>query len=237
MVYFESAVGNAKERSRYVTLKRTLEPLRPLFADRLVLDFGASHGPGICALLELGARRVVGVEPEPQWVDAGQRLLAASPYGNRAELHHVPDTRRLPFPDGAFDFVLVNAVLEHIAQPRAAYIREIWRVLHHSGHLLVSETPNKYLPKEVHTTQLWFVHWLPSPVARAYAIRRGRYTENGDWTTSGWRGLGYFELVRALESGYELRPERSRLRHRVLSRVGLPASVIDPYPTWILRKV
>jgi SAM-dependent methyltransferase len=233
---FLRCVGDPKERGRYRTLKETLAQHRALFAGRRVLDFGASHGPGICALMELGAAEVVGVEPVAEWVEAGQPILAAGGWGDRVRLLHVPDTRTLPFPDAHFDLVLVNAVLEHIPQPRGAHIREIWRVLRPGGHLLVNETPNKYLPKDVHTTGLWWVPWLPNEAARRYAVRRGRFRADGDWESSGWRGLGYYELVRALGTPYRLLPERSRPRHRLLTRLGLPASLLDPYPTWVLRK-
>ena len=236
MDVFLEQVDDPKERRRYRTLKATLEPLRPLYAGARVLDFGASHGPAVCALLELGAAAVVGVEPDARWVRAGEGILAAAGFGDRARLLHVPDTRRLPFAGEAFDLVLVNAVLEHIPQPRAAWIREIWRVLRPGGHLVVNETPNKYLPRDVHTTGLWLVPWLPRTVARRYAVLRGRYPADGDWATSGWRGLGYRELVAPLAGGFRLVPERARPRHRLLSALGLPASLLDPYPTWILRK-
>jgi ubiquinone/menaquinone biosynthesis C-methylase UbiE len=67
----------------------------------------------------------------------------------------------LPFEDEEFDTVLPNAVLEHIPQPRDARIRDLWRVLKSGGVLIINETPNKYFPKETHTTGLWFNHWLP----------------------------------------------------------------------------
>lgn len=234
--FFLRAVSDPKEQQRYRTLRVTLLSLRSLFAGKRVLDFGASHGPGICALLELGALEAVGVEPNRTWIESGHRLLAQSPYGSAAQLHHVADTRVLPFESESFDVILVNAVLEHIPQPRAPYIREIWRVLSMGGHLIVNETPNKYYPREIHTTGLWLLHWLPSGWARRYAIRRGRYRATDDWASSGWRGLGYFELTRPLGREYKLIPEELRPRHRLLTRLGIPASIFDPYPTWILQK-
>jgi hypothetical protein len=36
--------------------------------------------------------------------------------------------------------------------------------------------------------------------------------------------------------GFTLIPERANRRHRVFTRLGIPASIIDPYPLWILRK-
>lgn len=235
-LFLSYVADDRKEQGRYRTLKQTLEPLAGLFRGRRVLDFGASHGPAIFALLELGAAEVVGVEPGEEWVRIGNGYFETAGFGERAKLFHVADTRRLPMADASFDMVLVNAVLEHIPQPREAYIREIWRVLRPGGHLIVNETPNRYLPKDVHTTGLWFIPWLPSGIAHAYAKARGRYPDDGDWTSSGWRGLGYYELIAPLEGGFSLIPENVRPRHRLLSRLGVPASLLDPYPNWMIRK-
>jgi SAM-dependent methyltransferase len=150
----------------------------------------------------------------------------------------VPETHRLDFPAGHFDVVVANAVIEHIPQPRQEHIREIWRVLRPGGTLFINETPNKYLPWDYHTTGgLWFVPWLPSGVARRYAIWRGRYKPGEDWAHSGWRGLGYYELTRAIPGRFRVEHERSRVRHRVFRKLRLPAGLIDPYPTYVIRKL
>jgi hypothetical protein len=47
--------------------------------------------------------------------------------------------------------------------------------------------------------------------------------------------MSYLELVKPI-SDYRLIPEASRVRHRVLTALGLPASLVDPYPTWILQR-
>lgn len=225
------------ERSRYTTMLATLSGWRGLFVGRRVLDFGASYGTSLVALIRLGAREVVGVEPDLSRVQRGQAFVAAAVPGANASLQYTPDTTTLPFADGSFAFILCNAVLEHIPQPRGNYIRELWRLLARGGHFMINETPNKYFPKERHTTSLWFNHWLPSSLARRRAIRRGRFNpERSDWESSGWRGLGYLELVEHL-SHYAIVPELTRPRHRLFAMLGVPASIIDPYPTWILRKL
>jgi SAM-dependent methyltransferase len=219
-------------RGRYETLRAGLETLREHIEGRRVLDFGCGFGMSLHALIEVGAREAVGVEPVEKWV----RDYAHTFYGQPIEMHHVPDTRALPFDDAEFDTVIANAVFEHIPQPRDAYIAEAWRVLRPGGVLIINETPNKYWPKEDHTTGLWFNHWLPRGVAYRRAIRRGRFDPTrDDWASSGWRGMSYFEMVRAIDN-YELVPETSRLRHRLFSALGIPASIIDPYPLWLLRK-
>lgn len=233
---FKELLQDPSENDRLVTIHEALAPYKPLFEDQTVLDFGASFGTSTVALLDLGARRVVGVEPDRERVERGQELLKASGFGDTVELIYVADTRRMPFDDGAFPFILANAVIEHIPQPRGEFMKEIWRVLAPGGHLVINETPNKYLPLERHTTGLWFNHWLPERTAYRRAIRRGRFKpERDDWRGSGWRGLGYWEMVESLE-GYDLVPERLTPKHKLLNALRLPASLLDPYPTWVLRK-
>ena len=102
---------------------------------------------------------------------------------------------------------------------------------------MINETPNRYFPKEHHTTHLWFNHWLPSSLAYRRALARGRFdSRRTDWDSSGWRGLGYYELVGQL-CDYQVIPERTKPRHRLFAKIGLPPSILDPYPTWILKKV
>jgi 2-polyprenyl-3-methyl-5-hydroxy-6-metoxy-1,4-benzoquinol methylase len=233
---FETLLASDTERWRYKNLLRTLIAWRTLFNGRRVLDFGASWGTSAVALIDAGAAEVVGVEPDLSRIEKGRTLISKAAAKAKITLFHIPDTAALPFSDDEFSFVLTNGVLEHIPQPRDGYIRELWRVVSRGGHLMVTETPNKYWPKDNHTTGLWFNHWLPRETARRRAVRRGRFrATRDDWKSSGWRGLGYGELVRPI-SGYRLVHENSRVRHRVLASIGLPGSLIDPDPIWILRK-
>jgi len=225
------------EQMRYTTLKQTLETFRHLFLNRCVLDFGASYGLSTCALFELGASSVIGVEPDERRVQRGMRIFEELGLANRAVLLHISNTAQLPFADSSFAVVLANAVLEHIPPPRLPFVRELWRVLAPGGHLIINESPNKYLPVDFHTTGgLWFVPWAPSKLARSYAIWRGQFSKEADWSTSGWRGVGYYEITKALGYSYKLIPEDTRLRHRVLTCLGLPASLLDPYPNLIFEK-
>lgn len=222
-----SVAIDAVESGRQETLRDTLYRWRHLFAGKHCLDFGASYGLSMQVLSDFGAAVVVGVEPDEKRVMRGR---AAG-----WDIRHVPDTRCLPFAGQAFDFILCNAVLEHIPQPRTAYIREMWRVLARGGHLLVNETPNKYLPFDLHTTGLWFIPWLPCSVAERYARWRGWHRRT-PWPYSGWRGLGHWELTSNCPGNRVMQPITNR-RHRLLHALGLPAQLLDPYPEWVLARV
>ena len=75
-------------------------------------------------------------------------------------------------------------------------------------------------------------HW------RTGTVWRGRFDrERTDWESSGWRGMGFWEFIRGLAGDFDGIPERSRLRHRLLRWLGLPASLLDPYPTYLVLKL
>ena len=67
------------EQQRYLTLRRTLSPFRGLPAGKRVLDFGASYALSMVVLLELGAREVLGVEPNEDRVRTGREVLLTGP--------------------------------------------------------------------------------------------------------------------------------------------------------------
>ena len=237
---FESEVNISlwsTEIDRYRTIKASLRQWRHLFIGKNVLDFGAGYGLSMSALAFWGAKFVTGIEPDKDRVTSGVDMLRKAGLFNNTNLIHTTDTKSLPFKDNLFSFVLANGVLEHIPQPRDLYLKEMWRIITPGGYLMINETPNKYFPKEIHTTNLWFNHWLPNNVAYKRAVFFNRFPkERNDWKNSGWRGLWYFEVTKAI-SNYRNIPEQTRRRHQIFSALGLPASIIDPYPTWIFQKI
>src|SRR5215475_11001292 len=102
------------EKQRYETLVETLSAWKPLFTGHRVLDFGSSWGTSLIALIRLGAREIVGVEPSLSRVEHGRALVANAAPDARTSLIHVSNTANLPFADGEFQFILANGVLEHI---------------------------------------------------------------------------------------------------------------------------
>jgi SAM-dependent methyltransferase len=92
--------------------------------------------------------------------------------GFRARYPDVPyvqgDACALPFPEGAFDVVFSNAVLEHVGDRdrQRDLVAEALRV----GRRVFLTTPNRWFPVELHT-RLPLVHLLPASVAhRAYRL-------------------------------------------------------------------
>ena len=75
-------------------------------------------------------KRIVGLDPDHSAL-TGHRGITCLVCG---------DGGRLPFPDGTFDLVTANMVVEHLAEPVDQF-REISRVLKSGGHF-VFHTPN-----------------------------------------------------------------------------------------------
>jgi ubiquinone/menaquinone biosynthesis C-methylase UbiE len=113
---------------------RTYEPGFRIAGAR-VLDVGCGDAGVIIAFAEAGAE-VSGVEVDEKSLRRGQ--VRAEEHGVKAELL-AGVAEALPFPDGTFDLVILDNVLEHV-QDRERTLREIRRVLRHDG-LLYMVTP------------------------------------------------------------------------------------------------
>jgi SAM-dependent methyltransferase len=95
----------------------------------LGLDLGCGDGILTDILLSAtGPRRLVGVDPDPLEVEAARKFS----FYERA---HVAPGDNIPEPDGAFDFVLSNSVLEHIPDLEPT-IAEVSRLLRPGGKFL-----------------------------------------------------------------------------------------------------
>ena len=111
-------------------------------------------------------------------------------------------TCRLPWPDGAFDVVVVVGIVEHLpVRHRREQVDEYYRVLDRGGHIAILDTPNRWFPMETHSVGLPLVQWLPAPLAWRYArlARRGRYGAIGfeEFTAdgTGWRNATLGECL------------------------------------------
>lgn len=128
------------DRGRYIaeTLQETVPAFSP--AGARVLDVGCGDGGVPIAFAELGAA-AAGLEP-------GARNLRRA--RARADEHGVPVSfargvaESLPFPDASRDLVILDNVLEHVAD-RTRTLTEIHRVLVPRG-LLYLVTPKPFVP-------------------------------------------------------------------------------------------
>jgi ubiquinone/menaquinone biosynthesis C-methylase UbiE len=100
-------------------------------AGRRILDVGCGAGPLLEALRGRGAI-VTGVDPSTKILELARRRL-----GDSAALQQADLSYPLPFPDGAFDDVIVCLVL-HYLQDWTVPLAELRRVLAPGGRLIVA---------------------------------------------------------------------------------------------------
>lgn len=155
-------------QDRRLALIRRYVPLE----GRRILDVGCGIGTYAHKLREF-SDRVYGIDIEEARVRRG---AAGAPGLAVAASEH------LPFGDSAFDVVLLNEVIEHVRDERAA-LREACRVTAIAGHVVIF-APNRLFPFETHGVYLGsryvfgnipLVNYLPGflrrrlvPHARAY---------------------------------------------------------------------
>jgi ubiquinone/menaquinone biosynthesis C-methylase UbiE len=99
---------------------------------RRILDIGSGLG-GVDILLASahGASEVIGIDVEPQLVEAARTLVASRGLSERVTFRLVKPGP-LPFPDSSFDVVFSKDAMVHI-EDKAALYAEIMRVLKPGG--------------------------------------------------------------------------------------------------------
>ena len=114
-----------------------------------VLDLGA--GAGIVAAMDFRglAARVCGLDPDPR--------VVSNPYLDEGR---VGTGEHIPWPDGSFDLVFADNVLEHLEEP-VRVLAEVARVLRPGGRFF-AKTPNAshYMPLIARLTPHGFHRWF-----------------------------------------------------------------------------
>ena len=173
------------------------------FRNANVLDMGSGSGSSSLIMLDLGARQVTGIEPDPAFVALAKARASDEGRSSQTEFLSIADTTHLPFTNGSFDIVTFNAVLEHLPPSlRTPILREAYRCLKPGGLLVFTETPNRAFPYDGHTTRLPFIPWLPLSVSYPMAKLFSRGVERGqskeEYISGGLVGGSYFQIKRAL---------------------------------------
>lgn len=163
-------------------------------------------------------RRYWGADLDQESVALGRRLVAATGRDNIELLvGNAVDIMRHPERSGIserIDCVVMYAVLEHLTLDERGFILNAVRdLLSDGGLLILSETPNRLIAHDSHSTFLHFFQSLPTELALRYIDRSPRpdaqtiASGTGDRTTALYRfgqGASYheFELFFARSDGF-----------------------------------
>ena len=124
-----------------------LEPF-PDRADWRALDFGCGAGGSSTVLARLGIGHIIGVDLVNDYAAIWRRRLEEAGYPEVGTFVQAGESLRLPFRDGSFDAVFLNGVLEHLVpEERRDLLAEARRLVRVGGYLFISETPNRWFPR------------------------------------------------------------------------------------------
>lgn len=243
-------------RRRLETLITRFEPL----AGVRVLDVGSGCGSSALCMVDAGANYVQGVEPNATFVDLANRRAQDEGLAGKISFLHLADATKLPFDRDRFDIVTFNAVLEHIdPKLRAPILQEAYRCLKPGGLLVITETPNRLIPYDGHTTHLPLIPWLPfswaAAIAKRFSLNSPRGLTNDQYISEGLIGAIYWQIKKALPQAYCLNLTggdarwKSDLRHssfvvryslsvleKVLRLFKLPLAAVLPSLDLVFRK-
>jgi SAM-dependent methyltransferase len=198
-------------------------------AGRRVLEVGAGSGRDSIALARLGARVTV-----IDYVRSSLDVVAGN--ANAAGVHIdmvCGDGTRMPFPEGTFDVVFHQGLMEHFRDERPL-LRDNRRVLKTGGHAVI-DVPQRWHPytvgkKVMIALDRWFAGWeteysigeLSRLVESEGLSVVGRF---GDWMIPGF----FYRSLR-----YVLRPAGVQLPRE--PRFGPLGRVNDAWRGWFRRR-
>jgi SAM-dependent methyltransferase len=152
--------------------------------DRRALDLGCGVGEYVRAFARQGADSIgLDVDP-PRLAEARQRSIDGG--WNRTQFL-AGAGEALPFADSSLDVIVLNEVIEHVADDRAT-LCEVERVLTEEGRCVLF-APNRLYPFETHGIyfrkryifgNIPLVNWLPRPL-RDRLVPHARVYGHGDW--------------------------------------------------------
>jgi SAM-dependent methyltransferase len=173
-----------------------------------VLDVGCGDAGVAIAFAEAGAR-AAGIEPYAPSVERG--AVRVREHGVEVDLR-VGVAEALPYPDASFDLVILDNVLEHVAD-QARTLAEIRRVLRPAG-LLYMVTPKPLA---------FYSLWNDPHYDLAGLVLLPRRLQ-----------VWYFERVRGGGAGtYDVGRIPTRWRLRRLLRRGRFETVVEPRELWV----
>jgi SAM-dependent methyltransferase len=251
--YFREEIERS-ENPNY--LQRKIEILLREFGIELshkkMLDFGCGAGASTMIFLRCAATDVTGVEVDETLLDiAKSRLNDFFQSGYRlVKIEYIDGQYCMPFSDGEFDIVWAQAIVEHILPDQRKFVLgELMRVLRKDGLLIILGTPNRLWIKEFHTSNLFFVNYLPLDlaiwVARHWSHRVPMDQSKEEMLSNGFRGCTYWEIENALPNALCLNnvfrkkdlsvgiqswcgDTNSRIRKKMIKLYGFLMKLADP---------
>lgn|GEM_PF-408124 len=195
------------------------------FRNKKMLDFGCGSGSSTMILSRrFPHTEIVGIDLVHDFIRIAEARARYYKVEDRVRFLVASDSTILPEKMEKFDFIVLNAVYEHLLpDERKKVLQQLWKILEPGGTLFLNETPYRFYPIEIHTTGLPLINYLPDRMA--FAIAR-RYSESVTMDESwahllrrGIRGATEHEILRTIREGCGrpvlLSPSRLGCKNRI----------------------
>jgi 2-polyprenyl-3-methyl-5-hydroxy-6-metoxy-1,4-benzoquinol methylase len=165
-----------------------------------ILDIGCGFGASSYCFMQRGADNIVAADLVKENTDFARRFFAGRGLDQRIDIRHedvVPGLTR-----GEYDVIWLQAVMEHLLpSERQEYLPRFWEALRPGGVLVITETPNRFWPRETHTTGgRWWLSWKSHQKVFRILRREPKYPgyTDEDFYRSGVIGSSYTEIMDCL---------------------------------------
>lgn len=209
---------DALERKLKINLFSLIPPRS--FKNRRILDYGCGSGTSSLVLARLFPNsEILGLDMAKSYLDVAEQKRK---YYNLANCRfRLTSSITLPLDLGVFDFIILSAVYEHLLpEERKSLLIQLWSLLRPGGILFIFDTPNRYIPWEIHTTGLPLINYLPNRIAWIIARRWSKRVDPKlSWEfllRCGIRGASPREILQILRKKFH-----SEVIHLKPSRRGL----------------
>jgi ubiquinone/menaquinone biosynthesis C-methylase UbiE len=160
-----------RDKSKYyniiteITQRAIKENIHFVSKEKKVLDAGCGTGRNIQLLLNLGARRVIGVDLTPKLLDFAKKKFKNN---KKIELFKHNLEERLPFKNESFDVIVCCKTLPHISNIKQT-LNEFNRVLKKGGVMLLDfYSPYSFRRLFASKDYLKYTRWDPISKVKEY---------------------------------------------------------------------
>lgn len=152
------------ERLKRVRAKNTIKLLKRNNIDirnKTILDLGCGWGEFTKELLDAGAKKVVGIEPDRDRLEIAKNIMSS--YGSKAVLKY-GFGEEMEYKE-KFDIIINYTVIEHTQEPYKV-LHNCLRALKKKGVMFLLH-PNYLVPYESHYN-VFFPSFMPKKLAKIY---------------------------------------------------------------------
>lgn len=196
------------------------------FKNKTLLDFGCGSGASASILgRSLKDPQIIGVELDSKLLEIAEMRKKYHSLEKKVLFIESKDPKTIPIKKKV-DFILLSAVYEHLLpKERENILKLCWQILEKNGIIFVNQTPNRWVFYENHTTNLFFVNYLPDKIcywiSKKFSKRNLKDFSWNELLRMGIRGATEKEISNILSRFNEfgsveiLKPSRLGLKNKI----------------------